>query len=70
MLHTVFSSFSFNILWLAGHHLTTGKNNKAVNGIVDKKIILKNIFYQKVWSFILSFLYISFYMYVYIFFNQ
>ena len=30
-------TFSFNILWLAGCHLTSRKNNMAVNGIVNEK---------------------------------
>ena len=30
------NSFSFDILWLAGHHPTSGKNNKAVIDVVNK----------------------------------
>ena len=41
------NTFLFDILWLAAPHLTSGKNNKAVNGVVDQKIILKNIFIKR-----------------------
>ena len=32
------NTFSYNMLWLAGHHPTSGKNNKAVN------VWLKDVF--------------------------
>ena len=31
------NTFLFDILWSASHCLTSGKNNKAVNGVVNEK---------------------------------
>ena len=37
------NTFAFNILWSASHHPTSGKNNKAVNCVVNENLS-KNIF--------------------------
>ena len=52
--------FSFDILWLAGHLPTCGKNNKAVIDVVNK--IFKKYFLWLVWRFILSFLFLFFHL--------
>ena len=43
-LQSKINTFAFNIMWLAGHYLTSGKNNKAVNCVVKK--ILQKYFYK------------------------
>ena len=39
------NTFAFDILWSAGHHLTSEKNNKVVNCVVNKNLLKIFLFY-------------------------
>ena len=69
---SVVDTFLYNILWSASHHPTSGKNNKAVNGVVNlierylftiKNVEVHPLFYIYIYIYNI---YIYIYIYIYI----